>query len=342
MNYRRYQILEKITINIGRCFSSPALFILLTGLYIRLARQAITTILGLNPKCIKFSNKEGFTEFNFSLPLSSEKEGVSAILRVKNEEQKIIYCLKSIINVFDEIIFVDNGSEDLTLDLVKQFKQQYDEGDKIKIYHYPWKISRCGAEHFATPENSVHSLAYYYNWTLSHCTFKYACKWDADMVLRKEYRKEFKDFLKNKVLNNTWKCWILVGQTVYRSLDNNYFLSQRIAGERRLFPYSYLNRFFKEEDWEVLRCFPPLPIDQFPEVVFYELKFTNENELSNWSPKTLSSSNSTIDMTPSTNSLQEEIDRFQRIKQGQYQDNQFTPLSKEFLDYQISDIHSLT
>jgi len=300
---------------------------LIVNLYLKLFRQWLFASLKLSPQTMCFRNREGILDFNYCLPLRSDKAGVSAFLRVKNEEQKIIYCLQSIIDAFDEIIFVDNGSEDSTSELVKAFKQEHDREDKIKIYQYPWKISRCGSEHFATAEDSVHSLAYYYNWTLSHCTFQYICKWDADMVLRKDAQQTVKIFLKEKLLKEQSKTWLLAGQTVYRSLDGQYFLSQRLAHERRLFPLSYLNRYFKEERWEVLRNSPPLPVDEIPGVTFYEMKFTNEDETSHWSPQTLSSANNPSD------ELREEKERFELIKEGKYQDQRFTLLPSTFLDY---------
>src|SRR5262245_62077557 len=69
-----------------------------------------------------FKNSEGFLNFNFILRDSWRRDGVSAILRVKNEADKIYYCLHSIIRFFDEIILVDNNSEDRTLDIVREFK----------------------------------------------------------------------------------------------------------------------------------------------------------------------------------------------------------------------------
>jgi len=132
-----------------------------------------------------FTNREGFINFNFALSEGRAKHGVTAMLRVKNEEAKIAYSLRSIIDSFNEIILVDNGSLDATVEIVRKLKSEIDREDKIRIYSYPFQIARCGPEHFATPEDSVHSLVYYYNWALSRCSLKYVCKWDADMVLRK-------------------------------------------------------------------------------------------------------------------------------------------------------------
>jgi hypothetical protein len=48
-----------------------------------------------------------------------------------------------------------------------------------------------------TPENSVHSMIYYYNWTLSKTTYKYVAKLDDDIiVLDKELIKEKTNYIR--------------------------------------------------------------------------------------------------------------------------------------------------
>lgn len=101
MNWSYHQTFEKVIRTIARSFSSPAVFFLIASLSLKLLKQAVLTFLRINPQEMKFRNKEGLTDFNFCLPFHSEKEGVSVMLRVKNEEQKIISCLKSMIDVFD-------------------------------------------------------------------------------------------------------------------------------------------------------------------------------------------------------------------------------------------------
>ena len=105
----------------------------------------------------------------FFAPLAKEP-GVSAVLRIKNEEDKIYYSLGSILAIFDEIVVVDNGSQDRTPEIVRTFKQRYDSTNKIRFYSYPFKLARCGPENAISPEDSVHSLCYYYNWSLSKCS----------------------------------------------------------------------------------------------------------------------------------------------------------------------------
>lgn len=267
-----------------------------------------------------FKNLEGFHNYYFTLFESHWKAGVSAMLRVKNEEEKIHYCLGSIFDLFDEIVFIDNGSEDKTLEIVRQFKKQIDKGNKIKIYCYPFKVARCGSENSNTPEDSVFSLAYYYNWCLSKCTFKYVCKWDADMVLRKESRESMKSFFR-QIQKDQKKCWTFGGQTVYRDLEGNYYLSkEEINEEIMIFPYGYNVRFYKVDLFERLLSQPQLPVGRFEEVPFYELKFVNEEEFSHWS---------TNDFPTPRKKM--EWENYQLIKQGNVDIARFEKLSSKFL-----------
>lgn len=56
---------------------------------------------------------------------------LSACLIVKNEEDQIRRCLNSIKDYCDEIIVVDTGSTDNTIDIVKEYTD--------KIYEHPWE-----------------------------------------------------------------------------------------------------------------------------------------------------------------------------------------------------------
>ena len=73
-----------------------------------------------------------------------DKIKVSACIIAKNEELFIEKCLKSIINVVDEIIVLDTGSEDRTIELAEKY---------AKVYTYEWK------DDFAKARNESMSYA---------------------------------------------------------------------------------------------------------------------------------------------------------------------------------------
>ncbi len=80
---------------------------------------------------------------------------------VKNESKLLAGCLESIVSISDEIIIVDTGSTDSTVDVAKKFTPN--------IYFYPWKDDFSAAR----------------NYSLSHATGEWVLVIDADERLVK-------------------------------------------------------------------------------------------------------------------------------------------------------------
>jgi glycosyltransferase involved in cell wall biosynthesis len=66
---------------------------------------------------------------------------ISACLIVKNEEKFIENCLRSISSVCKEIIIVDTGSTDKTIEIVSKYTKN--------IYHHQWDNNFANARNFA-------------------------------------------------------------------------------------------------------------------------------------------------------------------------------------------------
>lgn len=102
---------------------------------------------------------------------------LSACIMVKNEEKFLPGCLESIKDIVDEIIIVDTGSTDNTINIAKSYG--------AKIYHYPWR------NHFSKARNQ---------------TIRYAtCDWilyiDADEELDKDDGPKLKQALNDDSVN---------------------------------------------------------------------------------------------------------------------------------------------
>lgn len=57
---------------------------------------------------------------------------ISCCIITKNEEDNISDCIKSIIDIVDEIIILDTGSKDKTIEIAQSFA-------KVKVYETLWK-----------------------------------------------------------------------------------------------------------------------------------------------------------------------------------------------------------
>lgn len=69
------------------------------------------------------------------------KERITLILIVKDEEKNLPKCLQSVQGHVDEIIIVDTGSTDNTVEIASRFTD--------KIYRYPWEDDFSAARNFA-------------------------------------------------------------------------------------------------------------------------------------------------------------------------------------------------
>ena len=93
---------------------------------------------------------------------------ISLCMIVKDEENVIERCLKSVKGIFDEIIIVDTGSSDNTKKIVSKYTD--------KIYDYKWNNDFSEAR----------------NYSFSKATCDYIMWLDADDVLLEEDAKKLK------------------------------------------------------------------------------------------------------------------------------------------------------
>jgi len=65
------------------------------------------------------------------IPLHRRSVSLSACMMIRDEERNLPRCLNSIKDVVDEIVVVDTGSTDRSVEIVKSFG--------AKVYHHPWE-----------------------------------------------------------------------------------------------------------------------------------------------------------------------------------------------------------
>lgn len=110
---------------------------------------------------------------------------VSAMMRVRDEEEYLERAVESIIDLVDEVVLVDNLSSDKTPQIIAALAERYP--GKVMPYEYPHEVERQGEENerlgsTRRGRQSPRLLANYYNWCLRRCTKGIVLKWDGDMI----------------------------------------------------------------------------------------------------------------------------------------------------------------
>ena len=110
---------------------------------------------------------------------------LSVCMIVRNEELILEKSLESIKPIADEIIIVDTGSTDKTLEIAKKFTDN--------IYHFKW----------------INDFSKAYDFARQKATFPYTCRWDADFLLRGNAVNEIlslkkRDFDNADMVSFTW------------------------------------------------------------------------------------------------------------------------------------------
>lgn len=115
------------------------------------------------------------SEFDSVLALLEVKEPTLSLCMIaKNEELFLEDCLASVRDVVDEIILVDTGSTDRTVEIAERFG--------AKVFHFPWNGD------FAAARNE----------SLAHATGDWILVLDADETIPAESHAELKKVLRNR------------------------------------------------------------------------------------------------------------------------------------------------
>jgi glycosyltransferase involved in cell wall biosynthesis len=96
---------------------------------------------------------------------AARRQGITAVVRVKNEEEWIEASLLSVSDAVDELVVVDNGSTDRTPDVLARLARTL--APKMRLF------TRPALDHVALS-----------NFALAQATYRWALKWDGDFVAR--------------------------------------------------------------------------------------------------------------------------------------------------------------
>lgn len=191
------------------------------------------------------------------------------------------WVLPGVLRIADHVIVVDNGSMDATQKVAFQAAEQVGLPERLTVLEYPFAVARCGAEHLATPPDSVHSLTYFYNWSFAHVRSRHAMKWDGDMVATKEGEVLLADL--SWQLQASFTSMRFHRASVYVRDDHTAYVDLKgVYGELFMWPNTPEFTFIKGFDWEIIRPPRSQPLD-VPAWASFEVKWLDENEFDHWS-----------------------------------------------------------
>ena len=148
---------------------------------------------------------------------STWPKSISAMVRVRNEEEWLYQAVSSVANLVDELILVDNASSDRTPQLIRQIAAEHPA--KTRTFPYPHLIARQGAENADLVAHddgrSPRLLANYYNWCLDRCSNPYVFKWDGDEIATDEMQRALSAFRRSRK-----HVLMLFGRNVHPSLTS--------------------------------------------------------------------------------------------------------------------------
>lgn len=218
---------------------------------------------------------------------SNLKNGLTGLIRTRNEGMLLEACIDSCINALDELIVVYFDCTDNTPEVLEKKKAQYPK--KLRIFEYnhnvlSFDLSRDEFEcAMSLPDDSPRLYCNMCNFALSQSNYKYVIKIDADQIYFEDEIKKWRDVCSGD-LRIKWSLSLVEGWffmmffTIYRRLSSkcgkpclwmlpDWFVSPmfesyqkysmwRLKRGTACISFSGLN-VFKDDKWYALFIYPP-------------------------------------------------------------------------------------
>lgn len=180
--------------------------------------------------------------------------GISALIIVCNAEYSILRTINSIIDVMDEIIIVDTGSVDNTLNIIPK------QNRKIKIFNYPWNGNFSAVR----------------NYSIEVASGPYCFVIDADEYLSEDSRIGFRDKI-HSLFN--YEKFILYAPAIDNMNGSILKNNARIFMKRKSLVYKgFVHEYLYEENY-ILKSIPEIIINHTGYLVYEELESKKNRNL---------------------------------------------------------------
>ena len=160
--------------------------------------------------------------------ICERKDGLSGLIRTRNEASLLGPCIDSCIDALDELIVVCFDCTDNTLEVLEEKKRQYP--DKLRVFEYNHKVLAFDLtqEEFelakALPDDSPRLYGNLCNWGKSKARYKYLTKIDADQLYFADELKKWRDVCSGAVqlkwrISFIWGWLFMMYFSLYRRVS---------------------------------------------------------------------------------------------------------------------------
>ncbi len=217
-------------------------------------------------------NAERFKEFYLQKKFyKNRSHGLSAMMRLKNEERWIYYAIASIIDYTDEIIVVLQNSTDKTEQIIKEFRS-----NKIKIYHFPFDSFPAGNNHKFYLKNSIFNLAYYYNFALDKTSFSYVWKWDGDHAAYENRVKKIRKIVDSQEFDIIhYKGYDIYGKELQYLCNDPYCSNEPAIFKVNKRTFYFSGKKCEEFSYPISTGLKKSKIYNYPKPLFIHLKYVD-------------------------------------------------------------------
>lgn len=160
--------------------------------------------------------------------ICERKDGLSGLIRTRNEASLLGPCIDSCIDALDELIVVCFDCTDNTLEVLEEKRRQYP--DKLRVFEYNHKVLAFDLtqEEFelakALPDDSPRLYGNLCNWGKSKARYKYLTKIDADQLYFADELKKWRDVCSGAVqlkwrISFIWGWLFMMYFSLYRRVS---------------------------------------------------------------------------------------------------------------------------
>jgi glycosyltransferase involved in cell wall biosynthesis len=161
---------------------------------------------------------------------NGKQKPLSALIRVRDGGEFLAVATESIIEAVDEVVLVDNRSQDDTPKIIERLAARYP--DKIRSFRYDHDVVPVGEDSYNLDKEQPRSprLAHNYsNWCMARCRHPFVLKWDDDMIATRQLIGEIEKFKSSRFLQFDFG-----GHNI--SADFKQVLEWKAGIEPRIFP----------------------------------------------------------------------------------------------------------